>query len=97
MDFQEIMVQTIANNKNKVLAMRTQAFMDYKQSELMAYAFNDPSKMPKPEEAYPFLKETEKYVQTEPEETVPAWKKDQLLLIQQAQRIKAFKSAKKKN
>ncbi|AHB80339.1 hypothetical protein ACFIUX_07690 [Oenococcus oeni] len=87
MNFEEIMVQTLANNQNKVQQMRMQAIMDHKQSELMAYALNDPSKMPKAEEAYPFLKQFEKV-----QDKVPDWKKDQLLLMQQAQRIKAAKS-----
>ncbi|MHA5133451.1 hypothetical protein R5P91_08605 [Oenococcus oeni] len=87
MNFEEIMVQTLANNQNKVQQMRMRAIMDHKQSELMAYALNDPSKMPKVEEAYPFLKQFEKV-----QDKVPDWKKDQLLLMQQAQRIKAAKS-----
>lgn len=84
MNFEEVMVQTLANNRNRIQDLRMRAIMDHKQSELMAYALNDPGKMPKVEEAYPFVKGSEpKQV-----EQVPQWKKDQLMLMQQAQRIR---------
>ena len=90
MNFEEIMVQTMANNRNKIQEMRTKAIMDHRQAEMMAFALNDPSKMPKVEEAYPFVNETK----TQQTEQVPQWEKDRALLMQQAQKIKMARQAK---
>ncbi|MFT8324782.1 hypothetical protein [Oenococcus sicerae] len=90
MNFEEIMVQALANNKNRLQDMKSRALMDHKQAELMAFALNDPSKMPTAEESYPFLKEQPKAA-----ETIPDWKKDQLLLMQQSQRVKQVNKLKK--
>lgn len=64
--------------------MKFRAMMDHQQANLMSYAFNDPSKMPKVEEAYPFLKDEQKK-QTE---QVPQWKINQLKMIARAKQIK---------
>ena len=90
LDFGEIMVQIIANNRSRMEDMRMRAMMDHKQAEMMAYAFNDPSKMPKVEEAYPFVKSTAPK-QVEP---VPEWQADQAELMQQAQKIKELRKLK---
>ncbi|KRM06963.1 hypothetical protein FC89_GL000272 [Liquorilactobacillus ghanensis DSM 18630] len=82
MSFEEIMVQTLANRKNRVDEMKFKAMMDHQQANLIAYAFNDPAKMPKLEEAYPFLNESK---QTE---QVPEWKKTQMALMARATQIK---------
>lgn len=84
LNFEELMVQILANNRNRMQALRERAVMDHKQSEMMAYALNDPSKMPSVEEAYPFIKD----LSPKPAKQVPEWKKDQLELMQQAQKIK---------
>ncbi|MCD7113424.1 hypothetical protein LTY22_07845 [Limosilactobacillus agrestis] len=89
-DLAELMTQISANNKRKLEDMRTKAYMDHRMSELIAFAFNDPSKMPKIEEAYPFVKETEVQAQQSLAEEEPDWKRDQALFMQQAQRIKQF-------
>lgn len=84
MSFEEIMVQTLANRKNRVDEMKFRAMMDHQQANLMSYAFNDPSKMPKLEEAYPFLKDEQK----KQAEQVPQWKINQLKMIARAKQIK---------
>lgn len=87
MDFGEIMTQINANEKRRLEDLRAKAYMDHRLSEMVAFAFNDPAKMPKVEEAYPFVKDPVEET-TEPDE--PDWKKDQALLMQQAQRIRQF-------
>ena len=89
LDFGELMVQIIANNRNRMDDMRMRAVMDHKQAEMMAFALNDPSKMPSVEEAYPFIKTVTKSV------AEPEWKQDQLLLMQQSQKIKTARKFKK--
>ncbi len=87
MDFGEIMTQILANEKRRLEDLRAKAYMDHRLSEMMAFAFNDPAKMPKVEEAYPFVKDnldqTNKISEEEPD-----WKKDQVIFMQQAQKIK---------
>lgn len=89
MDFGEIMTQISANEKRRLENLRAKAYMDHRLSEMMAFAFNDPAKMPKVEEAYPFVKDnldrTNKISEEEPD-----WKKDQVIFMQQAQKIKQF-------
>nr|WP_225442976.1 hypothetical protein [Lactiplantibacillus plantarum] len=91
LDFGELMVQVIANNRNRIDDMRMRAVMDHKQAEMMAFALNDPSKMPSVEEAYPFIKTAT----STSSDSVPEWKRDQLLLMQQAQKIKTARKFKK--
>lgn len=76
-------MQTMANAKRQQEEIVTRARMDHELAQLMAYALNEPSKMPSPEEAYPFLRDFEPK-----EEPVPDWKKDQMELMLQAQKIK---------
>ncbi|PAY53508.1 hypothetical protein [Ligilactobacillus salivarius] len=83
MTLDEIMMQTMANTKRQQEEIVTRARMDHELAQLMAYALNEPSKMPSPEEAYPFLRDFEPK-----EEPVPDWKKDQMELMLQAQKIK---------
>lgn len=52
--FNEIMMQIGANKKVHEREMREKAVFDYNQAQLLKFAFNDPSKMPKFEEAYSF-------------------------------------------
>lgn len=91
MSFKEVMIQTLANRKNRIDEMKFRAMMDHQQANLIAFAFNDPNKMPKPEEAYPFLKDD----QQKQVEQAPEWKKDQMQLMAQAARVKAFNKLKK--
>ncbi len=89
MDFGEIMTQISANEKRRLEDLRAKAYMDHRLSEMMAFAFNDPAKMPKVEEAYPFVKDNLDQTNERSEEE-PDWKKDQIIFMQQAQKIKQF-------
>ncbi|MBB1080251.1 hypothetical protein H5S09_02625 [Limosilactobacillus sp. STM2_1] len=89
MDFDEIMTQIAANEKRRLEDMRAKAYMDHRLSEMIAFAFNDPAKMPKVEEAYPFVKDENTQAEQRSSDE-PEWKRDQLLLMQQAQRIRQF-------
>lgn len=86
MNFGEIMVQILANRKSKMNELKVRATMDHQLANLMAYAMNDPSKMPKLEEAYPFLKEQQG--QSNQVEQVPEWKINQMKMMARAEQIK---------
>ncbi len=57
MDLLELMTQIKANNKRRLDEWRSKAYMDHRLSELVAFAVNDPAKMPKIEEVYPFVQD----------------------------------------
>lgn len=76
------MVQTEANVQREKEQLTARAYMDHQLASLIAYAFNDPTKMPRVEEAYPFVNDGQE------KEEIPEWKKDQLILMQQAEMIK---------
>lgn len=78
------MVQTEANVQREKEQLTARAYMDHQLASLIAYAFNDPSKMPRVEEAYPFVSQD----QDQAAEEMPEWKQDQLILMQQAEMIK---------
>lgn len=80
--FEEVMVQTEANVQHEKEQLTARAYMDHQLASLIAYAFNDPAKMPRVEEAYPFVNDGQE------KEEIPEWKKDQLILMQQAEMIK---------
>lgn len=84
------MVQIIANNHNRIQSLRERAVMDHKQSEMMAFALNDPAKMPKLEEAYPFIQDTA----PKPVKPATEWQQDQMELMKQAQKIKTLRQLK---
>lgn len=65
MTFNEIMTQNQANKTKHERELREKAMFDYKQSQLMMYAFNDPSKMPDLEKMYPFLSDEKEIEQAE--------------------------------
>ncbi|MFT8630672.1 hypothetical protein [Liquorilactobacillus hordei] len=85
MNFEEIMVQILANRKSRMNGLKIRATMDHQLANLMAYAMNDPSKMPKLEEAYPFLKDENQSNQVE---QVPEWKINQMKMMARAKQIK---------
>ncbi|KAJ76043.1 prophage protein [Enterococcus faecalis AZ19] len=62
MTFDELMVQIQANKVRKENELKEKAMFDYSQQKLAVYAFNDPKKFPKFEEAYPFLQDIENLV-----------------------------------
>lgn len=83
------MTQIAANRKRELNDLRVKAYMDHRLSELVAFAINDPTKMPKLEEAYPFVKDNMNQIEQQSEKE-PDWKRDQAILMQQAQRIRQF-------
>lgn len=59
MTYEEIVVQSEANAVIRKQKLEEQAMMDYKAAQLNAYGFNDPKKMPKIDQHYPFMKSEE--------------------------------------
>lgn len=62
MSYSEIIAQVEANKKRYELEMKNEAMFRYNSATLNAYALNDPSKMPKIEEIFPFMKTEEQQV-----------------------------------
>lgn len=99
MTLEEIMIQVQANKKIKENELREKAMFDYSQQRLAIFAFNDPKKFPKFEEAYPFLKEIKQAVQeakSEEQEKADALKREQEIFLAQAEAIKATRERRKK-
>lgn len=97
MTLEEIMIQVQANKKIKENELRERAMFDYSQQRLAVFAFNDPKKFPKFEEAYPFLKQIEQAVEeakSEEESKQEAMKRDQEVFMAQAEAIKATRKRK---
>lgn len=94
MNLNEILAQSKANQQRKYDELKERAIMDHKLSELMAYAVNEPNKMPDVEKMYGIDPEA-----TDPEpkqsEEIPDWKKDQIEFMKQAEAIRATRNAKK--
>ncbi|WP_225428328.1 hypothetical protein [Levilactobacillus enshiensis] len=87
----EIIVQSEANRQRHLDALKERAVMDHKLSELIAFAMNEPNKMPSVEKMYGF---TDEQQSAEPQEELPEWKKDQLEFMKQAERIRNTRNAK---
>lgn len=85
--FGEILDQVKVNQKIRFNKLREQADMDYRMAQLMAYAMNDPSKMPKFDEAYPFL--IEKPSEEEAQATAEERAYQEMLAEQQQMRMMA--------
>lgn len=99
MTLEEIMIQVQANKKIKENELREKAMFDYSQQRLAIFAFNDPKKFPKFEEAYPFLKQIEQAVQeakSEEQEKAEAMQREQEIFLAQAEAIKATRERRKK-
>lgn len=97
MTLEEIMIQVQANKKIKENELKEKAMFDYSQQRLAIFAFNDPKKFPKFEEAYPFLKQIEQAVeQAKSEEEIKqeAIQRDQEIFMAQAEAIKATRKRK---
>lgn len=98
MTLEEIMIQVQANKKIKENELKEKALFDYSQQRLAVFAFNDPKKFPKFEDAYPFLKQIEKAVEeakTEEETKQEAMQREQEMFLAQAQAIKATRERRK--
>lgn len=94
MTFQEIMYQILAYRKHERDQLTQRAYMDHRLAELIAYAFNDPQKMPKALDAYPFLKETQQGQAEIESQERQRMTNDQMLLMQQANLIKETRKRK---
>lgn len=98
MTLEEIMIQVQANKNVKENELKEKAMFDYSQQRLAVFAFNDPKKFPKFEDAYPFLKQIEQAVEeakTEEESKQDAMKRDQEIFLAQAQAINATRERRK--
>lgn len=98
MTLEEIMIQVQANKKIKENELQEKALFDYSQQRLAVFAFNDPKKFPKFEDAYPFLKQIEQAVEeakTEEETKKEAMQREQEMFLAQAQAIKTTRERKK--
>jgi hypothetical protein len=90
MPYLQIISQIKANRYQHEEQLREQAIMDHTQATLMAFAMNDPQKMPSVAKAYPFLDKFQEGDQSQPkQEPVAEWQNDQAMLIQQAMVVKA--------
>ncbi|MGK4058184.1 hypothetical protein AB0Y04_00425 [Loigolactobacillus coryniformis] len=90
MPYLQIISQIKANRLRHEEQLREQAIMDHTQASLMAFAMNDPQKMPSIAKAYPFLDKFQEGGQSQPEQApAPEWQNDQAMLIQQAMVVKA--------
>lgn len=98
MTLEEIMTQVAANKKNKETELRERAMFDYSQQRLAVFAFNDPKKFPKFEEAYPFLNQIKDAVEeakTEEQLKQEAMSREQEIFLAQAEAIKATRERRK--
>lgn len=91
MNLREIIVQSEANRKRHIEALKERAVMDHKLSELMAFAVNDPNKMPDVDKMYGFDELDDKQ---EPQEPIPDWKRDQMEFMKQAEAIRNARKSK---
>ncbi|QVQ49880.1 hypothetical protein KIK01_00875 [Latilactobacillus sakei subsp. sakei] len=101
MTFDEIMIHITATIKHHRTMLKERAVMDHKTAELMAFAVNDPSKMPSVEKHYSFMDDNAERqpvtLNNEPDQTEPEeWQSDQALLVQQAMAVRATNERKKK-
>lgn len=95
MTFEEIMTEVNVRQKIKKNALRERATFDYNIAQMMVYAVNDPKKMPKIDELYPFMKED--VVQpTKVVEQIEEVNQDQAVFMQMAKAIKDTRERKSK-
>lgn len=94
MDMNEIIAQSKANNQRKYDQIKERAIMDHKLSELMAFAVNEPNKMPDIKKMYGIDVEADE-PQPQSAEPIPEWKKDQAEFMKQAEMIRNTRNARK--
>lgn len=93
MTYEEIVLQAEANVAIRKQQLKEKAMMDYKAAQLNAYGFNDPKKMPKPDQHYPFLKKEDKQEQSnQPQD----WEIMKARMIERTEMIKATRTRKNK-
>ncbi|PWG00954.1 hypothetical protein [Levilactobacillus bambusae] len=93
MTLDEITIQSAAIKKQHQDALKERAVMDHRLSQLLAFAFNEPNKMPSVDKMYGFLNDAT--TKKEIAEPTPEWKKDQAEFIKQALAIKQINNAKR--
>lgn len=95
--FGEIMLQVSANKKRKLEESKEKAMFDYNLAQLVAFAFNKPEKMPKPEAVYSILKEEDEpkqnLVSQDVLESTYNPTADQDLFLQIAKGVKRYKES----
>lgn len=84
MTLDEIITQVEANKNIQERERKERAMFDYVSQRLASFAFNDPSKMPKFDEAYSFLDPKEE----QETEDVPEWEKEKLMFMKQSEIIR---------
>lgn len=84
MTLDEIITQVEANKNIQERERKERAMFDYVSQRLASFAFNDPSKMPKFDEAYGFLNPTEE----QETEDMPEWEKEKLMFMKQSEIIR---------
>lgn len=93
MTLEEIIVQSQGIKEHHMRELKERAVMDHKLSQLMAFAFNEPNKMPDVDKMYGFLDEADEI--GEQPEPMEDWQKDRLEFMKQAELIRATNNAKK--
>lgn len=95
MTFEEIMLEVNARQRIKKNSLRERATFDYNMAQMMVYAVNDPKKMPKIDELYPFMKD-EVVEQPKAVKRVDEANQDQAVFMQMAKAIKDTRERKNK-
>jgi hypothetical protein len=99
MSFDEILVQVSSNHKRRQEELREKALFDYSQQRLAIFAFNDPKKFPKFEDAYPFLNQIKQEVEqavSDDDKRKQEMLKDQEILMKNAMAINETRKRKNK-
>lgn len=94
MSYSEIIVQAEANKKIRQRELEDQAFLDYKATQLNAYAVNDPKKMPKFDDHYNFNQRSEKEEDGAPKQQ--DWRLMKARMMERAAMIKDIQERKAK-
>ena len=84
MTLDEIIIQVEANKNIQERERKERAMFDYVSQRLASFAFNDPSKMSKFDEAYSFLDHKEEQAK----EDIPEWEKEKLMFMKQSEIIR---------
>jgi hypothetical protein len=94
MTYDEIITQAEANIKIRRRELEEKAYLDYKASQLNAYAFNDPKKMPKFDDYYNFSKTNNTETSEAPKQQ--DWRIMKARMMERAAMIKDTKQRKAK-
>lgn len=92
MTYEEIIVQAEANQKKRHRELEEQALLDYKATQLNAYAFNNPKKMPKFEAYYNFNQQ--ETVENDTENQQQNWQVMKARMMERAAMIKETRARK---